>query len=167
MAAIFKLIEDSPIDLWTGTFKDLKTELENISCDTDKRSPSWPKSSKGVGNLLRNQAPMLKTQGLDISFGRHTNRGSTVRIQKIPKTQSPSSQTLSPLGFFGDDTGDRAYSGQSPQSSGDDSDHSKNGQSPQQSPLKTNTRAKSDDGDCGDDKNLSFCFTPENDSEVF
>ncbi len=148
ISALTNLIENSPPSGWSGTFKELKQELEEAVSDSDRYSPSWPKTAKGFGNLLRNMAPTLRTHGVGIAFSGHSKRGSMVTINKIGETQSPSSPQ-SPASTGAVLRGDCA------------GDHAKPEQSPQQSPEISSTVATGDHGDCGDCQNQPFIFSED------
>ena len=146
VAALFKLLEGAFPSGWSGTFKELKSELENTP-DADKYSPNWPKTSKKLGNDLRNMAPILKNQGLDLVFGGHTKKGSYLSIRKIRETQSPRSPQ-SPARTVAAPEGD--HCGDRPKE-----------QSPGQSPQKARTIATGDHGDDGDHSSPPFLFDSE------
>jgi len=161
VAGVFNLLENSSPDGWFGTFKELRAALEEIASESDKRSPNWPKTEKGLGNLLRNLAPAIRSQGLETTFPGHSKKGSTLTIKKVRETRSPQSpQSPARTGAVpeGDRWGDRPKPEPSPQSPGDHGDHPENGQSPRQSPEISRTVATGERGDHGDRQNQSFLF---------
>lgn len=161
VAGVFNLLENSSPDGWFGTFKELRADLEEIVSESDRRSPNWPKTEKGLGNLLRNMAPAIRSQGVEITFPGHSKKGSILKIKKVGETRSPQSpQSPTRTGAIpeGDRCGDRPKSEPSPQSPGEHGDRLKNGQSPRQSPEISRTVATGDRGDHGDRQNQSFTF---------
>jgi hypothetical protein len=171
VAALFKILEDSSPSGWTGTFKELKVDLEKIASDADKYSPNWPKTAKKLGNDLRSMTPTLKTQGLSISFDGHSEKGSKVTLQKVGKEQSgrsDSQPTSTGAVRRADRWADHSEMERSEQSGHEHPDHSKKEQSGQQSAKKFNDDNNSDRPDRPDHLKPSFLFDPEEqDAEVF
>jgi hypothetical protein len=62
---------------WTGRVKDLKKLLED---GHHEEGEGWPKSSKGLGEVLRRMAPALRGAGIEIEFLGHKRDGWHVRI---------------------------------------------------------------------------------------
>ena len=159
VAAIFTLLEDSYG--WSGTFKELKLCLEKIVPDADRYNPTWPKTAKKLGNDLRNLAPTLKTQGINISFDGHSEKGSVVTIKKVGKEQSGQSDsqpTRTGAVPRADRWADRSSAEQLGQSGTDQPDHHRQEQSSQQSGKKFSNDNTFDHPDHPDRLKPSFLF---------
>jgi len=68
--------------VFTGTMKRLKDDLEKYH----KESEGWPKSPRGLGDVLRRQQPALAMMGINIKIGRieriGSERGVSITITK-------------------------------------------------------------------------------------
>jgi hypothetical protein len=67
---------------WEGTYKQLLTELESITDEKTTRQQSWPRSARKLSGLLRRITPNLRASGIVVSELGHTEKGSTVRLDK-------------------------------------------------------------------------------------
>ncbi len=65
---------------WSGTVKELKTKLEN---SYHQEGEGWPKSPKGLGEVLRRMAPALRVAGVTVEFLGHKRDGSHVSLAFI------------------------------------------------------------------------------------
>lgn len=78
--------------VFSGTYKQLLAKLEPYKSNDFE---GWPKSAKGLADLLKRQAPGLKIAGVNISFLPRSNNGYVVAITKrteeISSSCSPSS----------------------------------------------------------------------------
>ncbi|MDD2661629.1 MAG: hypothetical protein PHY54_18415, partial [Methylococcales bacterium] len=67
----------SSLLVFTGTMKNLLEKL-----DTHKQeSHAWPKSPRGLGDVLRRQQPALSSLGIDIEISKPGRHGITVEIK--------------------------------------------------------------------------------------
>ncbi len=74
--ALMEMMSFRKID-WEGTYKELKLELER---HYHQEGEGWPKSPKGLSNILKRMAPALREQGLDINFKGHQRDGWHVQL---------------------------------------------------------------------------------------
>ena len=65
---------------WSGTVKELKTKLES---SYHQEGEGWPKSPKGLGEVLRRMAPALRVAGVTVEFLGHKRDGSHVSLAFI------------------------------------------------------------------------------------
>lgn len=63
---------------FTGNFQELLSRLETYRRDTE----AWPKSHRGLSDVLRRQRPALAQIGILIDIGPHTRKGVTVTIKR-------------------------------------------------------------------------------------
>lgn len=61
-----------------GTMKRLLDKLAEYRHDTD----GWPKSPRGLGDVLKRQSPALAAIGINLEFGSRTREGFNVTIKK-------------------------------------------------------------------------------------
>ena len=74
---------------WTGTVRELLVELEAHHSDEKARKQrDWPKSPRKLSADLRRLAPSLRRIGLNVEFGQHTEKGTSVRLEWVRKTPS-------------------------------------------------------------------------------
>jgi hypothetical protein len=64
--------------VFTGTMKGLLEKLNDHKQD----SSAWPKTPRGLGDVLRRQQPALSSLGIDIEIGKPGRNGITVEIKK-------------------------------------------------------------------------------------
>jgi hypothetical protein len=81
-------------DEWTGTTKELKAKLDK---DYHHEGEGWPKSPKGLSDILSRVAPALREVGIEIERKPRTNTQRLLHIYRIKdfeseKQSSPSSQ---------------------------------------------------------------------------
>jgi Bifunctional DNA primase/polymerase, N-terminal/Primase C terminal 1 (PriCT-1) len=60
--------------------------------------PTWPRSAQSLGAALKRLSPALRSQGIELTMHRHTNRGTPVSLTLVPGS------TLAPR--WGDDVRD-------------------------------------------------------------
>lgn len=65
--------------VFSGTMKDLLAKLET---KYKQESHAWPKSPRGLGDVLRRQQPALSSLGIDIEISKPGRLGITVEIKK-------------------------------------------------------------------------------------
>ena len=63
-----------------GTFKELKSELDS---HLQRSSEGWPRSPKGLSEVLRRMGPALKETNILVEFLGHRNDGSYVSIKRV------------------------------------------------------------------------------------
>ena len=64
--------------VFTGTMKQLLEALDKYK----QESHAWPKSPKGLGDVLRRQQPALTSLGIDIEISKPGKHGVNVEIKK-------------------------------------------------------------------------------------
>lgn len=64
--------------VFTGTMKDLLNHLEKYKHD----ALSWPRSPKGLGDILRRQEPALKMLGITLVKSKSENNSTLIKIVK-------------------------------------------------------------------------------------
>ncbi|MDP3389076.1 MAG: hypothetical protein Q8Q40_13870 [Methylococcaceae bacterium] len=64
--------------VFTGTMKTLLERLETHK----QESHAWPKSARGLGDILRRQQPALSSLGIDIEISKPGRHGINVEIKK-------------------------------------------------------------------------------------
>jgi hypothetical protein len=64
---------------WDGTVADLHNLLEVVAGDRVIKSPSWPKSARPLGGMLRRLSPDLRARGIEITVA-HDRNGTQVNI---------------------------------------------------------------------------------------
>lgn len=90
VAPLLDLVSDHSGD-WRGSVKELSEKLNNKANDATKRQHSWPATPKALGNQLRRIAPNLRRQGIEISIGKKSWKGTPVSIA-IGKEADPRSE---------------------------------------------------------------------------
>ena len=65
--------------VFTGTMKALLERLEKYK----QESNAWPKSPRGLGDVLRRQQPALTSLGIDIEISKPGKHGVNVEIKKV------------------------------------------------------------------------------------
>jgi hypothetical protein len=75
--AVQEMMLNRGAEEWTGTVKALKKILED---NHHQEGEGWPKSSKGLGEVLRRMAPALRGAGIKVEFQGHKRDGWHVRI---------------------------------------------------------------------------------------
>ena len=73
-AAVKALLEKK--EAWEGTATELLAALEEVVPEQTRRSKSWPKTAKGLGNNLRRAASFLRQSGVEVEFYRESGSGS-------------------------------------------------------------------------------------------
>lgn len=68
----------SSLLVFTGTMKNLLEKLDMYK----QESHAWPKSPRGLGDILRRQQPALSSLGIDIEISKPGRRGIIVDIKK-------------------------------------------------------------------------------------
>lgn len=88
-ASLARSIEASPIamalqdfikgrsDAWSGTIKSLQNELD---ASRRQEGEGWPKTPRGLGDVLRRMAPALLSVGIRVDFLGHKRDGSHIRL---------------------------------------------------------------------------------------
>jgi hypothetical protein len=64
--------------VFTGTMKTLLDALDKFK----QESQAWPKSARGLSDVLRRQQPALSSLGINIVIGKHGRKGVPVEINK-------------------------------------------------------------------------------------
>jgi hypothetical protein len=67
-------LNDGP-NLWEGTCKHLLQHLESVAVEGMKKSPSWPKTPRGLSSRLRRIATFIREAGIKITFHPRGSRG--------------------------------------------------------------------------------------------
>ena len=99
--AILQSIEASPVSMalismiqsgkrHNGTIKSLLDKLEQYRPEGET---AWPKTPRGLGDLIRRNAPPLRTLGLHIEFGERTREGNTVIVCSARDVQGGNTPT--------------------------------------------------------------------------
>jgi hypothetical protein len=70
---------------WTSTATELLEEL-NSFVNENKRTLSWPKDARGLGNKLRRLAPVLRMIGINVAFSREPGTGRRIILIKSAKS---------------------------------------------------------------------------------
>jgi hypothetical protein len=78
LRALAEAREDLPQPVFMGTMGQLFSQLECYRESTE----AWPKSARGLGNILRCQQPALAQSGLIVKIGKHGRAGTPVTIYK-------------------------------------------------------------------------------------
>ena len=79
--AVRELVDDHngiSLSVFTGTMKALLERLEKYK----QESNAWPKSPRGLGDVLRRQQPALASLGIDIEISKPGKHGVNVEIKK-------------------------------------------------------------------------------------
>ena len=84
--ALLELLEKK--GSWTGTHTELLNQLTSSVGDQVPRSYAWPKSAKLLSDRIRRLAPFLRTQGVEVEYGRSGPNGD--KIIAIFYNHSPS-----------------------------------------------------------------------------
>jgi len=86
-AAVRALMASRPD--WHGTAAELLDELGPIAGERATRAKTWPQSARALSGRLRRAAPALRAAGIQLSFGRATDRGRarTISIFRLPESR--------------------------------------------------------------------------------
>lgn len=76
---------------WSGTATELLHELNGIADSRVGKSTPWPKTGKGVANVLQRMAPLLRNRGISITKGKREGADGR-RIIEITKAPQESSE---------------------------------------------------------------------------
>jgi shikimate kinase len=89
--AIQEMMKDREPTPWTGTLKELKIILDDRY---HQDGEGWPKSPKGLSEVLRRMAPALKEHGVELEFSSRKRDGYHVNIffQAFSVIEKPCSQ---------------------------------------------------------------------------
>lgn len=130
-------------DKWTGTATNSLDALCDRVDDKTRHLKIWPKTARGLSNILRRLAPSLRADGLDIEFqhshGRKIIITKTVQQDNVCISSSPSSHRPKPIQ-------DKAYSGDATGTQGRNGDASEI-LSSRRKPLINNSLGRRDAGD--------------------
>lgn len=81
---------------WEGTTGALHKIL-NGRLTTDGENPErkfgWPKSPRGLGDKLREIAPNLRRNGVEVAFGERGRGGYTISLRRLPERERDAEQT--------------------------------------------------------------------------
>ena len=87
---------------WTGTALDLLTVLETQHAgDKAKKHRDWPTTPRKLSGELRRLAPNLRRKKIEVTFGEHGKRGTSIAIERTGIRPSPPSPSC-PNGVPGD-----------------------------------------------------------------
>jgi hypothetical protein len=79
---------------WTGTAKELLTQVDNRASDQQKRGKNWPKTPHAMASRLRRVSEILRVQGWRVEAARATTSDRARIITIVPdKTGEQSSET--------------------------------------------------------------------------
>lgn len=89
------VLESSPVvpvlrqvmteDKWEGTATDLLKALNEKASEATRELKSWPKAGRALSNTIRRLTSNLRTDGLDVQFGRKA-RVRQIVIRKVQKS---------------------------------------------------------------------------------
>jgi hypothetical protein len=82
---------------WTGTAKELLTQVDSRASDQQKRSKHWPKTPHAMASRLRRASEVLRTQGWTVETARapRADRSRTITIAPAPDKAGSGSSTSS------------------------------------------------------------------------
>jgi len=82
--AVRALLEEEGKEEWEGTATELLRALEVYVPEATRKTKSWPKTAKTLGNRLRRAATFLRQTGIDVEFYRLDTAARTrlIRISK-------------------------------------------------------------------------------------
>lgn len=90
--AILQLVHRNK--MWEGVVSELLDALNGIVSDAIKHSKGWPAKPRTLSGELRRIAPNLRAEGIEATFGKHTEKGTPVRLERVRKSPSgPSAQS--------------------------------------------------------------------------
>jgi hypothetical protein len=84
-------LKDWTTEGWEGTATELLAEIDQRAEAEHKRQDGWPRTARGMSNVIRSLAPALRDVGLDVTFGReaHTRvRGRTIKLKATAAMQA-------------------------------------------------------------------------------
>jgi hypothetical protein len=88
-----KLEDTEKREEYSGTVGDLLDELTVKTDPSITNTREWPRGRvRKFSDELRRISPNLRQIGIEVSFGKHTNRGTSITLQKIGKRSSRPSQ---------------------------------------------------------------------------
>jgi hypothetical protein len=96
---------------WEGKSSKLLEESNQRASDEMKKQQGWPKRANSLSGAIKRIAPNLRAVGIESKLGR-TKAGSSIKLECIGKTSSPSSSPSSSTESaftaesVGDDAGD-------------------------------------------------------------
>jgi hypothetical protein len=76
--ALFQFVKEK--GMYAGTVKSLKDSLDLRFRD---QSEGWPKSPKGLSDVLRRTSPALREMGIDVEFLGHKRDGTHIEINRL------------------------------------------------------------------------------------
>jgi energy-coupling factor transporter ATP-binding protein EcfA2 len=99
---------------WAGPLHELLSDLNSIVVDQQARGRSWPTSPRGLGDALREAAPLLRERGVSVEAPLKTDKTRTWRVtdadekrpQVMDELQNSPNSPNSPTG--GKDGGETA-----------------------------------------------------------
>jgi hypothetical protein len=81
-------------NVWEGLFSELLEALNGIVSEAIKRSKGWPTKPRSLSTELRRIAPNLRAEGIEVTFAKHREKGTPVRLERVQKSPSvPSVQS--------------------------------------------------------------------------
>jgi hypothetical protein len=97
--------------IWSGKSSKLLEELNQRASDEVKKQQGWPKRANLLSGAIKRIAPKLRTIGVESKL-RRTKAGSSITLEDISKTSSPSSSSSPSTenAFTRDSAGDDAGS---------------------------------------------------------
>lgn len=102
--AIRALAEQSNSELvFTGNFEQLRKALEPHQTSFE----AWPKSSRGLSDIIRRQQPALAQIGISITIGTRTKHGTQVTVKRTGDGGDSHSETCSQNGCEGSGSADK------------------------------------------------------------
>ena len=105
--SILQLLERSK--QWDGVVGELLEALNIIVPDAIRRSKSWPTKPRTLSNELRRIAPNLRADGIEVTFGKHTSKGTPVRLaRKSASVSSGPSEHNKPKDLPPDDSSEES-----------------------------------------------------------
>jgi hypothetical protein len=85
---------------YEGTALELLNELEKIADEKTRKRKDWPDKPRKLSGELRRLSPNLRRVGVTVKFGKHTRKGTPIKIERAAdsagKTPSPSSPPSPP-----------------------------------------------------------------------
>ena len=76
---------------WTGLLSELLEALNTQVPDSIRKAKSWPSIPRQLKAELTRLAPNLRQIGIEVTFGKRTNQGIPVALERSTKSSSPSS----------------------------------------------------------------------------
>ena len=79
-------------EIWSGTFAELLEELDSLAGEKLSKRQEWPKTPRKLSADLRRLAPNLRRVGVNVVFGKRSNRGTIIGLEKRRDQQTQPSQ---------------------------------------------------------------------------